>query len=420
MGGAAPEIALPQPDQTLRIREGRVELAAGQVITTTTYNGRFPGPLLRSAVGRPTVIDVYNDTDTPERLQWQGQEVADTAFVPARAMRRFEFTPVRSGLSFYHSDVIAAADLGAGLYSGQAGPLLVEPHNEPGRFDREAVLVLKEFKPYLRRTQHGCEVGYELFTVNGRMLGHGEPVRVNTGDRVLFHVLNASASESRCLGLPGHTFQVIALDGNRVPSPMGVTTLHVGPGERVSAIVEMNHPGVWILGDLADEDRERGMGTVVEYSGRTGEPRWSRPTSVSWDYTRFGLDRATEPGETLDVVFGRTSAARGGFNRWTLNGAEFSFGPVRPIARLRHGTRYRLRMHNASDAICPIQLQHHQLELAVVAGRPTAGILKDVIKIGAHQRLEVEFVARNVGRALLQSTHRLYRDFGLMALIECV
>jgi len=28
----------------------------------------------------------------------------------------------------------------------------------------------------------------------------------------------------------------------------------------------MNHPGVWIMGDLADDDRGRGMGIVVEYA----------------------------------------------------------------------------------------------------------------------------------------------------------
>ena len=30
-------------------------------------------------------------------------------------------------------------------------------------------------------------------------------------------------------------------------------------------IVEMNHPGVWMMGDLADDDRGHGMGIVVEY-----------------------------------------------------------------------------------------------------------------------------------------------------------
>jgi hypothetical protein len=34
------------------------------------------------------------------------------------------------------------------------------------------------------------------------MLGHGEPIRVKQGERVSFHVLNASATEIRSLALP--------------------------------------------------------------------------------------------------------------------------------------------------------------------------------------------------------------------------
>ncbi len=49
------------------------------------------------------------------------------------------------------------------------------------------------------------------------MLGEGEPIRVREGERVLFHVLNASATETRSLALPGHVFRVVALDGNPVP-----------------------------------------------------------------------------------------------------------------------------------------------------------------------------------------------------------
>jgi hypothetical protein len=48
---------------------------------------------------------------------------------------------------------------------------------------------------------HGYEVGYRYFTVNGRMLGHEEPVRANQGERVLFHVLNGSATLTRLLAL---------------------------------------------------------------------------------------------------------------------------------------------------------------------------------------------------------------------------
>jgi Multicopper oxidase. len=76
---------------------------------------------------------------------------------------------------------------------------------------------------------HGYEVGYKFFTVNGRMLGHGEPIRVKRGERVLFHILNGSATEIRSLALPGHSFEAIALDGNPVPNPAHVPVLWLGP-----------------------------------------------------------------------------------------------------------------------------------------------------------------------------------------------
>src|SRR5271165_4981730 len=133
----------------------------------------------------------------------------------------------------------------------------------------------------------GFEVGYELFSINGRMLGHGEPIRVKQGERVLFHVLNASATEIRSLALPGHVFRVVALDGNPVPRPTDVPVLWLGTAERVSAIVHMNSPGVWTLGDLDDDDRGHGMGIVVEYTGERGQPRWEAPPKFHWDYTQF-------------------------------------------------------------------------------------------------------------------------------------
>jgi hypothetical protein len=39
----------------------------------------------------------------------------------------------------------------------------------------------------------------------------------------------------------------------------------------------MNHPGVWILGDLDNDDRRHGMGIVVEYAGSKGKAQWIAP-----------------------------------------------------------------------------------------------------------------------------------------------
>jgi FtsP/CotA-like multicopper oxidase with cupredoxin domain len=62
---AATRAPVVEPDHTLRIGTGLVELAPGRIVSTTLYNGQFPGPLLRFKEGSPTVVDVHNDTDTP-------------------------------------------------------------------------------------------------------------------------------------------------------------------------------------------------------------------------------------------------------------------------------------------------------------------------------------------------------------------
>ncbi len=56
-------------------------------------------------------------------------------------------------------------------------------------------------------------MGYKVFTINGKQLGHGHPIQVKYGERVLFHIVNGSGSEIRSLALPGHSFKVIELDG---------------------------------------------------------------------------------------------------------------------------------------------------------------------------------------------------------------
>ena len=148
------------PDYTIRIGTGLVELAPDHIVSTTLYNGQFPGPLLRFQEGQQVVVDVQNDTDTPELVHWHGQMIPSdvdgaaeegTPFVPAHGMRRIAFVPKPSGFRFYHTHVVAGGDLNRGTYTGQAGPVYIEPKNDPGAYDREIFLVLKEFAPAFSR-----------------------------------------------------------------------------------------------------------------------------------------------------------------------------------------------------------------------------------------------------------------------------
>ncbi|HUH85735.1 MAG TPA: multicopper oxidase domain-containing protein [Stellaceae bacterium] len=448
-------------DYTLRIATGLVDLSPEHLVSTTLYNGQFPGPLLRMTEGRRVVVDVVNDTDTPELVHWHGQMIPSdvdgaaeegSPFVPAHGRSRIAFVPKPAGFRFYHTHVVAGADLNRGTYTGQSGPLYIEPKHDPGAYDREVFLVLKEFGPSFSRggdmdveglagapvpalqdvgkaadaaapvKTKGFEVGYNFFSINGRMLGHGEPIRVKAGERVLFHVLNASATEIRSLALPGHVFRVVALDGNPVPRPAEVPVLWLGTAERVSAIVEMKHPGVWVMGDLADDDRRHGMGIVVEYAGAKGKPQWAKPKPFRWDYTRFGdaTPAPAAPDETIAIEIVKHNAALAGFNQWTLNGEAFSMATMKPIYSLHQGRRYRLKFRNASDDVHPLHLHRHSFELTRIAGKPTAGVIKDVVMLGGFQELEFDFVADNPGMTLFHCHQQLHMDFGFMVLFRYV
>jgi FtsP/CotA-like multicopper oxidase with cupredoxin domain len=445
-------------DYTLRIGSGLIALAPDHIVSSTLYNGQFPGPLLRFKEGQRVVIDVHNDTDTPELVHWHGLMIPSdvdgaaeegTPFIPAHDMRRIAFVPRPSGFRFYHTHVVAGGDLNRSTYTGQAGPLYIEPKENPGAYDREVFLVLKEFLPSFSQggdmamdfltgapikelqaigkqaddkhpAPKGYEVGYDLFSINGKMLGKGEPIRVRQGERVLFHVLNASAGEIRSLALPGHVFRIVALDGNPVPTQANVPVLWLGTAERISAVVEMNHPGVWVMGDLADDDRGHGMGIVVEYASSKGQPQWVKPKPYHWDYTLFGKPGATpaSPDNTIEMTIVKNNGALNGFNQWTLNGEAFSMETMKPMVTVQEGRRYRLKFRNASDDIHPLHLHRHSFELTRVGGKPTAGVIKDVVMLGGFQEVEFDFVADNPGDTLFHCHQQLHMDFGFMALFK--
>ena len=428
-------------DVTLRIAPVSFEVAPGKTIRTFGYNGQVPGPVLRMKEGVPVVVDVFNETDHEEMVHWHGQLIpvdADgsieegTPAVAPHGQRRYSFTPRPAGSRWYHTHALAGRNLERGLYSGQFGFVYVEARSEPGRYDQEVFLAMHQWQPFFSVAgeeededsapgppNNGMEVGYKAFAFNGKSLGHGEPVRVREGQRVLFHFLNASATETVSVAFPAHEFEVVALDGNPVPNPRKVNVLHIGAAERVDAIVTMNAPGVWMLATLDDDDRKDGFGVVVEYAGRKGPPQWIRPEKAVWDYTLFGR----EPGSVgqadgiFDLHFKKIPGGHGGVNRWTINGKSY---PHSDPLRVERGKRYHMVFHNESDDAHPLHLHRHSFELTAVNGKPTAGVMKDTVVVVAYKTVEVEFTADNPGNTLFHCHQQLHMDFGFMTLIKYV
>ncbi len=429
----------PAPDLKLRLETCNLEIGKGVIIPTTAYNGQVPGPMLRFRRGKTVHIDVTNASAREDLVHWHGLRTdtlndgaveEGSPLIKQGQTLRYTLTPEISGTRWYHSHAMAMDDLTASGYSGQFGFLLVDGAPDPGHYDQEVNLAIHHWGPHFvpmvetmrEHSQNvpqttGSDVGYTYATMNAHMLGFGEPIRVRPGQRVLFRLLNASATENVILSLPGHRFRVLAMDGNPVPNPQTVETISLAVAERVDAIVEMNAPGVWVLGSTLKAARDMGLGVVVEYRGNSGQPTWRDPASDAWDYSAFAAKTsAPEPEKTFTLTIRDAGALnRSRFDTWTMNGDAWP--NVKPLM-VKAGRRYRLLFRNASGDQHPMHLHRHSFEITRIGDVPMSGLFKDCVNVMPLESVAVDFVADNPGDSLLHCHQQLHMDYGFMQIVK--
>jgi FtsP/CotA-like multicopper oxidase with cupredoxin domain len=449
----APNTPAPKPDYTLHIAPVTVELDRSHIISTIGYNGTAPGPVLRMREGKPVNIEIINDTDTPELVHWHGMLIPSdvdgtqeegSPLVPPHGRQRFQLTPRPAGSRWYHSHAMAMDDLHKGAFTGQFGFVYVDAANDPGLYDQELFLALRDWEPFFTATMdddddythdgpllekpatlntdpNGLEVGSMTYSINDKSLGSGEPIRVRQGQRLLIHFLNASAIENRRIALAGHKMRVIALDGNPVPTPQSLDSILIGAGERIDVLIEMTQPGVWILGATEKMIRESGLGVIIEYAGQHHPPQWIDPPKTPWDYSIFGTASSPSPAaqqnpqQNLDMIFEKLPSAAGKFNLWLVNGKPY---PHDREFVLEKGVRYRLTMRNRTDDAHPMHLHRHLWELVEVNGKKMAGIAKDTVIVPYYGRAVVDFTADQPGLSLFHCHIQQHMDYGFKALFR--
>jgi FtsP/CotA-like multicopper oxidase with cupredoxin domain len=426
-------------DHSLRIEPATLDIGPGVSVKTLAFNGQVPGPLLRLREGVPVTIDVTNASSDPDITHWHGLAIDSlndgameegSPMIPPGKTQRYSFTPKPAGTRWYHTHASAFSNLSIGTYTGQFGFLLIEGASHPGSYDQEINLAIHHWEPSFvpmvqtMREQSanspltpGSDVGYQYATINAHMLGAGEPIRVRQGQRVLMRLLNASATENVVLALPGHTFKVLATDGNPVPNPRSVEVLSLAVAERIDALVEMNSPGVWILGSTLEKSRQMGLGIVIEYAGQSGKPVWKDPAPAEWDYTQFAATTAAPtPEETFVLTFRDIGPQHGSkFDTWTINNK--SYPEIEPLI-VRAGRRYRLVFRNGSGDQHPIHLHRHTFEVTKIGDRQLSGLMKDVVLVMPLDTVEVDFIANNPGDTLWHCHQQLHMDYGFMQLIK--
>jgi FtsP/CotA-like multicopper oxidase with cupredoxin domain len=430
---------LAPADYKIDIATVTLDLSPHHKLKTTAYNGQVPGAVLRLKENQPITIEVANHTDRPEVVHWHGLFIPSdvdgsmeegTPPIAANSSARYTFTPRPAGFRWYHTHTMAMNDFTQAQYSGQHGFLMIEPRDNPARYDQEFFLALHDWGGYLLASDDGAmNLSYTVATINGKAMGFGEPLRVKQGQRILLHVLNSSPTEVHWIALAGHSLRVVALDGNLVPTPRTVPMLRLAPAERVCALVEMNNPGIWVLGEVRKHIQALGMAVSVEYENVAGTARWEQPPDLIWNYEQFAaaqpIDPISEPPIIVPLVFESRFRGHGAMEAWTINGNSY---PDARVAPLIHGQRYCLQFINKSSDDHPLHLHRHSFELRSL-GAPLAdtrraprkdirGIIKDVVLVDSQTRAEVEFTADNPGASLFHCHQQNHMDLGFMMLFD--
>jgi FtsP/CotA-like multicopper oxidase with cupredoxin domain/plastocyanin len=271
----------------LEAKPTKWEITPGIVTDAWAYNGQVPGPELRVREGDLVRIILTNHLPVPTTIHWHGVElnykmdgvpgITQEAVKPGGTFV-YEFVAYPAGTRMYHSHQDTTSQLELGLY----GALIIEPRHGP-KYDVDRTIILREraldFTPEValgRRQLNGADTGngrggavqYDLFLMDGKAGSAIPPVRVKPNQRVLLRLINLGHLV-HAIHLHGHTFTIVATDGNPVPpgGRLRKDTVTIGPGERYDLEVAAVNPGVWMLHCHMPNHGENGMMTTMVYDG---------------------------------------------------------------------------------------------------------------------------------------------------------
>ncbi len=289
---------------TLTAEEIDWELQPGTTVKAWAYNGQVPGPEIRVTEGDTVRVTLENKLPTPTTVHFHGVNLTPNMDGPVGLNQAavepgesfvYEFIATPSGSRWFHSHTDVSTQIMLGLY----GSFIVEPKNPQIEFDREYTYMLAEWDLELTpdvalglaprgprdSTLRGAELGTDLFLFNGKMHEAIPPMFVEEGEKVLIRLVNAGTT-AHPFHTHGHSFKVVATDGNFVPEAAQITkdTIMIAPGERFDLLMEANNPGVWMVHCHIENHADNGMMTVIQYKDELP----SGPAAEGWDPSTGG------------------------------------------------------------------------------------------------------------------------------------
>ncbi|HET8654620.1 MAG TPA: multicopper oxidase domain-containing protein [Longimicrobiaceae bacterium] len=237
----SPRLPPLSDDRTLRLhwtaREAPIRIDPDVTVAAWTFEGDVPGPIVHVRQGDTVEFTLTNEGSMPHSMDFHAAQVN-----PKKAFRSvlkgqsvtYSFRPKHAGAYLYHCGTgPVLLHIGSGMY----GAIIVDPP-EPLPPAKEFVLVQSEW--YLSPGPNGISIcdynkmmgelpDYVCFNGRPDQYIH-EPIHVERGDRVRFHIVNAGPTHPCYFHVVGEQFDTVYLGAPPDNAIRGVQTFAVAAG----------------------------------------------------------------------------------------------------------------------------------------------------------------------------------------------
>ena len=224
-------------DATLTAAPGPVRLGS-VTFQGTLYNGSYLPPLMRARTGDILRITFRNQlSEEPSNLHFHGMAVSpkgnsDNVFIHVHPGEEFKYEvqiPAHGrqgpGLFWYHPH--AHGVVTPQMLGGMSGGLVIDGldnHFPILRGLRERFFFIK----------HAEQQGREIISINGQV---NPTVSIKPGEIQFWRLAHIGATLFIKFRIEGMPLYAIATDGHPLSRPRKMTTVFIGPGERIDALV---------------------------------------------------------------------------------------------------------------------------------------------------------------------------------------
>ena len=409
----------------------KLEIQAGdQKLITTSFNGKFTGPILRVHPGDLFELHVINDGEYNTNVHFHGMQVSpddygDSVFtvIPMGHEYTYRFRIPEyhhPGTYWYHAHPHATTQ--RQVMQGMAGTLIVEGELEgwpelKGIVDRNVVLHDYQ-KSMTGEVTQGIQVSWPTYRlVNDQKF---PDVAIRPGETQLLRLSAQGSNIYYYLDFGGEKFWVVNTDGNPVNEMQEVERLPLPPGSRADVLVKFSKPGRYKLhtseirtGPAGDGYSAENLLTMV-CAGEPVEKPIALPLkrqgpSPLRDLTNVKVDN------TRTIVFQETS------NDFRIDNRYFDGTRIDQL--IKWGTVERWILRNSTDELHVFHFHQTDFQVVKINGKPVPfHEHRDNINLPARGEVEVIIpfdMPCQVGDYVFHCHILCHEDGGMMQKIRC-